>query len=215
MRAFSLFAATLISTALASPVVNLARQCVPQVASSGTTAQPADPQARMWLALHNAHRANHTNTCSVVWDQQLANEAMISAQQCVFQHTNSGKDYGQNMGEAGAGTAPAAFTSMYYDEVRNFGAYWHQASVPMSEPIVLHFTQAVWKKTTSVGCAINNCGSMYLSYCNYRGPGNYDGEYADNVGDFVASPLPPICSEIGSYGTDGSCITDDQLLQHF
>ncbi|KAL0264128.1 hypothetical protein SLS55_000072 [Diplodia seriata] len=169
----------------------------------------------MWLALHNAHRANHTSTCSVAWDQELANEAMISAQQCQFQHTNSGKDYGQNMGEASQGSKEPSFVSMFYNEIKDFGPYWHQDSVPMTEPSVLHFTQAVWKQTTTIGCATNNCGQWLLSYCNYRGPGNYAGEYAHNVADLIANPLPPICSEIGSWAQDGSCITDQQLLQYF
>lgn len=164
------------------------RQCTGQ-AVNGATYQPSDPSARKWLALHNAHRANHTQTCSVAWDQQLANEAMASAQACQFQHTNSGKyvlplhpllfksltrqcrDYGQNMGETSQGSAEHAVTAMFYNEISEFGPYWHQPDVPIGNPMILHFTQAVWKKTTTIGCATWNCGQWLLSYCNYRGPG--------------------------------------------
>ncbi|KAF4546562.1 Allergen V5/Tpx-1-related protein [Lasiodiplodia theobromae] len=214
MKASGIFLASLVSAVMASPIANLAQQCSGQ-AVNGATTQPSDPSARMWLALHNAHRANHTQTCSVAWDQQLANEAMASAQACQFQHTNSGKDYGQNMGETSQGSSEHAVTAMFYNEISEFGPYWHQPNVPIGNPMILHFTQAVWKKTTTIGCATWNCGQWLLSYCNYRGPGNYAGEYGDNVADLIPNPLPPICSEIGSSAQDGSCITDQQLLQYF
>lgn len=137
------------------------------------------------------------------------------------------------MGETSQGSAEHAVTAMFYNEINDFGPYWHQPSVPVGNPMILHFTQAVWKKTTTIGCATWNCGQWLLSYCNYRGPGtcnpcrekcdytdflrlgNYAGEYGDNVADLIPNPLPPICSEIGSSAQDGSCITDQQLLQYF
>ncbi|KAF2220137.1 hypothetical protein BDZ85DRAFT_267238 [Elsinoe ampelina] len=59
-----------------------------------------------------------------------------------------------------------------------------------------HFTQVVWKDSTKVGCATWRCKSVKdgagnpmssayggdVTYCNYQGPGNYGGEYANNVG---------------------------------
>ncbi|KAJ3860063.1 CAP domain-containing protein, partial [Lentinula novae-zelandiae] len=45
-----------------------------------------------------------------------------------------------------------------------------------------HFTQVVWKSTTSVACAIATCnflgnGTGYL-VCRYDPPGNYLGQFA-------------------------------------
>ena len=55
-----------------------------------------------------------------------------------------------------------------------------------------HYTQIVWGATTAVGCATVDCTSQglantgsdippYFTVCNYSPPGNYLGEFADNV----------------------------------
>lgn len=46
-----------------------------------------------------------------------------------------------------------------------------------------HFTQAVWKGTTKVGCSWNTVacdGAAYL-FCEYDSPGNVIGEFPENV----------------------------------
>merc|ERR1711941_62543 len=40
-----------------------------------------------------------------------------------------------------------------------------------------HYTQVVWKSTTAIGCG--TCGGTMV--CQYNPPGNYQGEYSDNV----------------------------------
>ncbi len=54
-----------------------------------------------------------------------------------------------------------------------------------------HFSQIVWKSTTSVGCYTQYCSGglantggdvpPYFTVCNYDGPGNMGGEYGDNI----------------------------------
>ena len=48
-----------------------------------------------------------------------------------------------------------------------------------------HFTALVWKETTDVGCArcAGKDGKWYETYivCNYKPPGNVQGQFADNV----------------------------------
>lgn len=110
----------------------------------------------------------------------------------------------------------AFFTHMYYQEYEIFGPYWGAESVPVdgaNAPNILHFTQMVWKDTYSVGCAVSECTSntQLLTFCNYRSRGNIAGEYGDQVTTFISSPHPPICAEIDSDATDGSCITDAEL----
>jgi hypothetical protein len=47
-----------------------------------------------------------------------------------------------------------------------------------------HYTQLVWRGTTSVGCAIQKCtsgspfssGTWYFAVCDYSPPGNFVGE---------------------------------------
>ena len=46
-----------------------------------------------------------------------------------------------------------------------------------------HFTQLVWKNTTSVGCGAADCGNNgWLLVCEYWPPGNVIGEFGGNVG---------------------------------
>jgi len=52
-----------------------------------------------------------------------------------------------------------------------------------------HFSQIVWKGTTHVACYTKTCKKLGnvdgddipFTVCNYSPPGNYDGEYGDNV----------------------------------
>ena len=44
-----------------------------------------------------------------------------------------------------------------------------------------HFTQMVWKSTTKIGVGIAYRGSETYIVARYRAPGNYVGQYAENV----------------------------------
>jgi hypothetical protein len=80
---------------------------------------------------------------------------------------------------------------MYNDEIDYFPTPYGSASPIMSDFEKWgHFSQIVWKGTTHVGCAtvmcdqlgnVDSSSSMPFTVCNYSPPGNYDGEYADNV----------------------------------
>lgn len=41
--------------------------------------------------------------------------------------------------------------------------------------------QVVWKSTTKVGCGAVMCGSSRIYTCSYDPPGNYVGQYTQNV----------------------------------
>jgi len=67
----------------------------------------------------------------------------------------------------------------WYGEVSMFGSLYGQSSVGI-ETGTLHFTQVVWKATTKIGCAVNNCGTTgnifpgfnaYTIVCNYQAAG--------------------------------------------
>lgn len=52
-----------------------------------------------------------------------------------------------------------------------------------------HFTQVVWKSTTSVACAKASCPAgtitqmpSFFFVCRYAPPGNYQGQFPQNVG---------------------------------
>ncbi len=60
-----------------------------------------------------------------------------------------------------------------------------------------HFSQIVWKGTTHVGCATQQCSTLQnvgsdvppvFTVCNYSPPGNYANEYGDNIGAPLGDP---------------------------
>jgi uncharacterized protein YkwD len=144
---------------------------------------------------HNVHRSNHS-VPDVQWDQGLADTAMKIAQTCVYAHNTDmdGGGYGQNIA-AGipADNITAAITDAFYNgEVGWYKAYYGREPTANFEHWG-HFSQIVWKGTSHVGCATFDCSATGLSgltssnipphftVCNYKNPGNYDGEYAQNV----------------------------------
>jgi hypothetical protein len=99
-----------------------------------------------------------------------------------------GGGYGQNIG---AGVVPSAVpalitNSMYNDEIGFFPLPYGQAQPEMSQFNNWgHFSQIVWKSTTSVGCATVDCSvgglanigsgiSPWFTVCNYSPAGTSD-----------------------------------------
>jgi len=132
-----------------------------------------------FLNAHNTARAQH-GAANLIWDVTLANYAAQWATPCVFKH--SGGPYGENLA-AGTGT----FTAQ--DSVN---AWMSEASsYDPNNPVPSHFTQVVWKSSTSLGCAIVTCapgtifdasyGSSQFTVCEYSPPGNVIGEFPQNV----------------------------------
>ncbi|KAL2845172.1 CAP domain-containing protein [Aspergillus pseudodeflectus] len=146
------------------------------------------------LYSHNVHRANHSST-DLTWSSDLEASAQALAASCVYQHDTSinGGGYGQNIGYGVSSDEVAVMISnlMYNDEAPYFENLYGQASPDMSLFEKWgHFSQIVWKGTTQVGCATVVCNSLGnvdsatavpFTVCNYSPPGNYDGEYADNI----------------------------------
>ena len=101
-------------------------------------------------------------------------------------------DYGQNIAygyEAALVGEKVIGGMMYTDEAPYFTNLYGEANPDMTNFDKWgHFTQIVWKATTEVGCATVDCsdlgnvgGPSPFTVCNYGSPGNYAGEYADNV----------------------------------
>ena len=66
-------------------------------------------------------------------------------------------------------------TDAWYNEVVDYNFATGSANSPGK--VVGHFTQVVWKNSTKLGCAVaggNVC-------CRYTPPGNYLGQYTNNV----------------------------------
>ncbi|KAK5120070.1 hypothetical protein LTR85_006551 [Meristemomyces frigidus] len=171
-------------------------------ASSTSAASNAVPTTYEEIAVyhHNLHRTNHSAP-NVEWDDGLASTAGVIAASCVYAHNvdADGGGYGQNIA-AGveANNISAIITDLFY----NGEVGWYDGLYGEEQPDMTnfehwgHFSQIVWKATTKIGCATQDCTSQglsnvgsdvapYFTVCNYESPGNYANEYGDNVG----SPL--------------------------
>ena len=137
------------------------------------------------LDSHNIHRANHSAS-NLAWDDHLAGIAAQIAQSCVYAHDTAtgGGGYGQNIG---AGSPPSDIPAMisnlmYNDEIIYYPGYGGEPDMSNFEKWG-HFSQIVWKSTTTVGCATQYCPgglantgsdvSPYFTVCNYGPAGKY------------------------------------------
>ncbi|EXJ88083.1 hypothetical protein A1O1_05011 [Capronia coronata CBS 617.96] len=152
------------------------------------------------LLHHNIHRTNHSAN-ALTWSPSLADTARVLAQTCVYGHVTNinGGGYGQNIG-AGYPATPLGMGNfvtegLYNGEVNNYVSYGSEPDLSQLD-YWGHFTQIVWKSTSSVGCYTADCtasglgavdGSVppYFTVCNYAPPGMCcENIYmSDSVGD--------------------------------
>ncbi|KAJ3747679.1 CAP domain-containing protein [Lentinula detonsa] len=127
------------------------------------------------LNSHNIARAQY-GASPLTWNSNLYPGTQQWANACVFQH--SGGNYGENLSAA----APQSITVQQGVDLWMTEASMYNYSNPTFSSSTGHFTQVVWKSTTSVACAIASCnflgnGTGYL-VCRYDPPGNYLGQFA-------------------------------------
>jgi hypothetical protein len=181
-------------------------------ASSGYTPSGGSDYQSQVVDAHNVHRANHSSP-ALTWDDNLAGIAAEIAATCVYAHDVSKGTYGQNIA---AGT-PAnqisdVINNQYYnEELPNFMTILGNPNPDFNSQFGCatsacntqwgHLTQVIWKATTSVGCATQDCTGRltgegitsdvppYFTVCNYASPGNYAGEFATNCGPPLGQPV--------------------------
>ena len=158
------------------------------------------------LNAHNAKRAKHC-VPALQWDQTLADAALAWAKKCTNTHesqdaanavnANPGQ-WGENLmnfNPSGSSTDANALQNSWYCEIQ-----WYDFNNPKwaggkkngcDPPVNGHFTQLVWKSTTRVGCAKQQCPKLGGDYwvCKYAPPGNM------NVGDVnsLKANVLPLC----------------------
>lgn len=134
---------------------------------------PMPPAQSNWEVMHNDLRARH-GVGPVRNSELLRAEAQAWADRCVFQHAQ-GTGHGENLAIGGGLTAERAM-QLWYAEGNGYP--YGTATPPTS---YMHFTQIVWKGTAEVGCGTRACPQGTFHVCRYNPPGNFIGQFAQNV----------------------------------
>ncbi|XP_020095716.1 pathogenesis-related protein PRB1-3-like [Ananas comosus] len=130
-----------------------------------------------FLNPHNAARAS-VRVGPLRWDNNLAayaqNYANHRSGDCALIH--SGGPYGENIfwGSSGRKWSAADAVASWVAE-KQF--YDYRSNTCASRKVCGHYTQVVWAKSVSVGCATvtcNNGGTFII--CSYNPPGNVQGQ---------------------------------------
>lgn len=141
-----------------------------------TKSDPAAVDAE-FLQVHNTVRASH-NLPPLSWSTEMVYYAKWWANQrradCALEH--SALNYGENIfwGQGRKWTATQAVAAWVAEK-----AYYDYATnTCMSDRDCTHYTQMVWRTTTSVGCAKIKClnEDTYV-VCEYNPHGNIIGEW--------------------------------------
>jgi pathogenesis-related protein 1 len=130
-----------------------------------------------FVKLHNAAR-DEVGVGRVTWDDTVAAWAQSYAEQrrsdCALEHSPSGRPYGENIaaGPAGADMSASTVVGMWVNEKQYYHHDTNSCSAPMDQSCG-HYTQVVWRDTTTIGCASVACnkGGTFV-ICSYNPPGN-------------------------------------------
>ncbi|MCU0677534.1 MAG: CAP family protein [Myxococcota bacterium] len=177
----SLVALACASTASSEPPASSSSTPPP---SAGAESNAPTPPPRPILAAHNRLRAMH---CAppMRWSERIASSAQAWADElaqrgCGLEHSSG--SYGENLAAGYAGHLDAeGVAQMWYREVADFDFTNGGFSMETG-----HFTQLVWVGSTELGCGQATCNGLDVWVCQYGPPGNYEGQYRQNV-------LPTTC----------------------
>lgn len=144
----------------------------------------ADDLADQVLAEHNNARARH-GASPLTWNDGLTAATTEYAKQCKFAHSDPQGQYGENLyASENPDTSVRDATNSWMAEAAQYD--YDQAE---PSPETGHFTQMVWKSTTSVTAAVVNCpaGTIFpeasvFVVARYAPQGNVPGQFTENVG---------------------------------
>ena len=144
------------------------------------------PDAIKMLQHHNKVRSE-VGVSGLEWDEGLAAyaqrwaEHLANNNQCRMQHRSGaqreGVSYGENIfwGSSADAFSPLDASESWYSEKEKYRyarlneENWYPAG---------HYTQMVWRKTSSMGAGMAVCpNGALIVVANYNPPGNYMGEY--------------------------------------
>ncbi|GMI37087.1 hypothetical protein TeGR_g13245 [Tetraparma gracilis] len=138
-----------------------------------------DSTQRRFLNAQNAARRKHCDPPlpALTWNRAAYSSSLIAAKTCTFAHGQSGEagaGFGENLCSGHATLEDCV--EAWYNEIDDPGYDFQDPGFAFGTG---HFTQVVWKDTTSVGCAI--CEESKIYVCQYDPPGNVIGGYEENV----------------------------------
>ncbi len=171
-----LFLGTELSAAEPSPDTTITVTAPPSIPSAAPQFVSNDVFTSAILNSTNFFRTEH-NASWIGWNTTIADFAgsyLESDGDCSFAH--SGRPYGEKIA---LGCSDAASCVDLWGDER---ADYNYDSPGFAEDTG-HFTQLVWKDTTSVGCGRRLCGSSgWFLVCEYWPRGNVIGKFGDQVG---------------------------------
>jgi len=132
------------------------------------------PDAQAALDAHNEARLRY-GANPLLWSKTLAQYAQQVVDTCVFAHSNG--QYGENLA-IGTSLSCEEAVDLWVDEESEYPP----GGVPGFSQATGHFSQVVWKNTLQVGCAFKRCPNGNFVACAYNPPGNYIGQFAEQVG---------------------------------
>jgi hypothetical protein len=142
---------------------------------------PPPAIAARLLAEHNRARAA-VGVPPLIWDQRLAISAAAWAPELSrlgrLVHSPRGARVCQreNLLQALPGRSPEQMVQVWVAERRNFvPGIFPNVSRTGNWADIAHYSQIVWRQTTSVGCAIFSDRRFDWLVCRYSPPGNIDG----------------------------------------
>ncbi|KAI0001978.1 CAP domain-containing protein [Russula vinacea] len=164
-------------TPASSPSVTPSSKPSPTPASTDGSGDVIPADIKAYLDAHNTVRSQH-GAADLTWGADLSAYAQSWANKCQFVHSDG--SYGENLAAGTGGFTIAAAIGMWAEEASSYDP---------KNPEYSHFTQMVWKSTTQVGCAYQNCSGIFpASYglaqfyvCEYSPRGNVIGQFAQNV----------------------------------
>jgi len=142
-----------------------------------------DPSVMGIVAAHNAVRASvmpvpSTPLPALTWSASAFSTARAWAANCQFAHNAARGNLGENIYATGGTSTAQQVVASWASESANYNYAANSCSGTCG-----HYTQVVWRTTTSIGCAAQLCttgspfgsGSWQLWVCDYSPPGNSGG----------------------------------------
>ncbi|KAF2178534.1 PR-1-like protein [Zopfia rhizophila CBS 207.26] len=126
----------------------------------------------------NTYRKQH-NATALTWNDTLAEYAEGWSDKCQFKHSEG--PYGENLASGYSNVTSGMDAWGHEREEYDFGKMEFSKKTG-------HFTQLVWKETTSVGCSRTECNGRddggapgFYVVCEYHPAGNVIGRFKENV----------------------------------